>query len=89
MAEDETKDEIAADDWAAALAEQATTTSGEAAPAEDVWAAARAEQAAPAPAEATAASRRRVTRANKFAATCARVGGGTRRFSRRTNGRIG
>lgn len=45
MADDESKDEIAADDWAAALAEQATTTE-QAAPAEDDWAAAMAEQAA-------------------------------------------
>ncbi len=46
MAEDEK--EIAADDWAAALAEQATP--GEAAPAEDDWAAAMAEQASTEPA---------------------------------------
>ena len=45
MADEESKDEIAADDWAAALAEQATTTD-QAAPAEDDWAAAMAEQAA-------------------------------------------
>jgi flagellar motor switch protein FliN/FliY len=66
MAEDETKDEIAADDWAAALAEQATTTSSEAAPAEDDWAAAMAEQAATEPAETMAASQPQVTPANIF-----------------------
>lgn len=54
MAEDETKDEIAADDWAAALAEQATPTAGEAAPAEDDWAAAMAEQASTEPTESAA-----------------------------------
>jgi len=41
MAEDEAKDQITADDWAAALAEQDTTESGGA----DDWAAALAEQA--------------------------------------------
>lgn len=39
MAEDEAKEQITADDWAAALAEQETTASG------DDWAAALAEQA--------------------------------------------
>lgn len=60
MAEDESKDEIAADDWAAALAEQATTTD-QAAPAEDDWAAAMAEQAAE-----PAASQPQVTPVNIF-----------------------
>ena len=63
MAEDESKDEIAADDWAAALAEQATTTTDQAAPAEDDWAAAMAEQAAePTP----TASQPQVTPVNIF-----------------------
>lgn len=65
MAEDETKDEIAADDWAAALAEQATTTD-QAAPAEDDWAAAMAEQASTEPAEIGTASQPQVTPANIF-----------------------
>lgn len=60
MAEDESKDEIAADDWAAALAEQATTDQA-AAPAEDDWAAAMAEQAAE-----PAASQPQVTPVNIF-----------------------
>ena len=59
MAEDESK-EIAADDWAAALAEQATT----AAPAEDDWSAAMAEQVSSE--SAAAASQPQVTPANIF-----------------------
>jgi len=63
MAEDEPKEEIAADDWAAALAEQAST-SDQAAPAEDDWAAAMAEQASePTP---PAASQPQVTPVNIF-----------------------
>lgn len=43
MSEDAAKDEITADDWAAALAEQESAAAGNA---EDDWAAAMAEQAA-------------------------------------------
>jgi flagellar motor switch protein FliN/FliY len=57
MADENSENPVGMDDWAAAMAEQATTEKAEgAAPAEDDWGAALAEQAASGPQEAPAFS---------------------------------